>query len=99
MSAKYEKYSAKYHVRLKSGLMFKRLASLLTRFGTIALAIATVVLGVLGVAKQAARNIAIIGVTNNSQNLAATVAALSSQGLLLTVSHGRNGRTDLTAEG
>jgi hypothetical protein len=85
MSAKYEKYYAKYHVRLKSGLMFKRLASLLTRFGTIALAIATVVLGAPGVAKQAARNIATIGVTNNSQNLAATVAALSSQGLLLTL--------------
>jgi hypothetical protein len=85
MSAKYEKYYAKYHVRLKPGLMFKRLASLLARFGTIALAIATVVLKAPVVAKQAARNIATIGVTNNSQNLAATVAALSSQGLLLTL--------------
>ena len=85
MSAKYEKYYAKYHVRLTAGLTLNRLASLLTRFGTIALAIATVVLEAPGVAKQAARNIATIGVTNNSQNLAATVAALSSQGLRLTL--------------
>ena len=65
--------------------MFKRLASLLTPSGTIALAIATVVLGAPSVAKQAALNIATIGVTNNSQNLAATVAALGSEGLLLTL--------------
>jgi hypothetical protein len=85
MSAKYEKYYAKYHVRLKSGLIFEWLVSLLTRFGTIALAIATAVLGAPSVAKRATLNIAAIGVTNNSQNLTATVAALSSQGLLLTL--------------
>jgi hypothetical protein len=84
MIAKYEKYYAKYHVRLKSGLTFNRLVSLLTPSGTIALAIAMAVPGAPDAAKQATLNIATIGLTNNSQNLAATVTALSSQGLLLT---------------